>query len=239
MVLFVLGRDGKKVLGKCGDVMEFAILALQLAFSSVFLALLTATIFDFSRLRHASRFSRSPLGGFQQIQAHNPSIPVVQECLDIITEHQKLLALVKGELAKGLLPQSSVRAYYTVQRTRELAAGTCVKNFEYISDRDKLNKKWSELPTDSHLLLSTSTKRTVPEKYLAVVSGVPSVLHPGASLLAVSKQSPPNFALYWDKKPQFSFDGRTALWDSVLLLCHKIKTDYCGIMRGLHSGNSA
>nr|GEX01036.1 ribonuclease H2 subunit B [Tanacetum cinerariifolium] len=35
---------------------EFAFLALQLAFSSVFLALLTETALDFSRLRHASRF---------------------------------------------------------------------------------------------------------------------------------------------------------------------------------------
>nr|GEU34911.1 hypothetical protein [Tanacetum cinerariifolium] len=35
---------------------EFAFLALQLAFSLVFLALLTVTAFDFSRLRHASRF---------------------------------------------------------------------------------------------------------------------------------------------------------------------------------------
>ncbi|PWA49077.1 Cytochrome B561-related protein [Artemisia annua] len=217
--------------------------------------------------------SRPLLGGFQQIPTQNPSIPVVQECIDIITEHQKLLALVKGELAKGLLPHSSVRADYTVQRIRELAAGTCVKNFEYISNRDKLNKKWSELPTDSHLLLylfcaflehpkwmlhvdPTShtgvqssknplflgllpPKERFPEKYLAVVSGVPSVLHPGACLLAVSKQSPPVFALYWDKKPQFSFEGRTALWDSVLLLCHKIKTDYGGIVRGMHLGSSA
>nr|GEW37008.1 integrase, catalytic region, zinc finger, CCHC-type, peptidase aspartic, catalytic [Tanacetum cinerariifolium] len=35
---------------------EFAFLALQLAFSLVFLALLTVTTFDFFRLRHASRF---------------------------------------------------------------------------------------------------------------------------------------------------------------------------------------
>nr|GEW33811.1 hypothetical protein [Tanacetum cinerariifolium] len=35
---------------------EFAFLALQLAFSLVFLALLTVTAFDFSQLRHASRF---------------------------------------------------------------------------------------------------------------------------------------------------------------------------------------
>nr|GFA98654.1 hypothetical protein [Tanacetum cinerariifolium] len=35
---------------------EFAFLALQLAFSSVFPALLTETALDYSRLRHASRF---------------------------------------------------------------------------------------------------------------------------------------------------------------------------------------
>lgn len=118
----------------------------------------------------------------------------------------------------------------------ELAAGTCVKKYEYITT----NKKQSEVPTDSHLLLylfcaflehpkwmlhvdPTShagvqssknplflgvlpPKERFPEKYLAVVSGVPSVLHPGACLLAVGKQSPPIFALYWDKKPQFSFE---------------------------------
>lgn len=48
-------------------------------------------------------------------------------------------------------------------------------------------------------------KERFPEKYIAVISGVPSVLHPGACILSVGKQSPPVFALYWDKKPQFSF----------------------------------
>ncbi|KAJ9540449.1 hypothetical protein OSB04_026955 [Centaurea solstitialis] len=217
--------------------------------------------------------SKLPLGGFQQVPTQNPSIPVIQECIDAITEHQKLLALVKGEWAKGLLPQSSIRGDYTVGRIRELAVGTCVKNFEYITNRDKLNKKWNEVPTDSHLLAylfcaflehpkwmlhvdptshagAQSSKNPLflgvlppkerfPEKYLGVIYGVPSVLHPGACLLAVGKQSPPIFALYWDKKPQFSFEGRTALWDSVLLLCHKIKTDYGGIVRGMHLGSSA
>ena len=46
-------------------------------------------------------------------------------------------------------------------------------------------------------------KERFPEKYLAVVSGVPSVLHPGACLLAVTCGSS---VLYWDKKPQFSFE---------------------------------
>lgn len=50
-------------------------------------------------------------------------------------------------------------------------------------------------------------KERFPEKYLAVVSGVPSVLHPGACILAVGKQSPPIFALYWDKKAQFSLQA--------------------------------
>lgn len=52
----------------------------------------------------------------QQIQ--NTSIPVIQDCIDAISEHQKLLALMKGEWAKGLLPQTSIRADYTVQRIR-------------------------------------------------------------------------------------------------------------------------
>lgn len=47
-------------------------------------------------------------------------------------------------------------------------------------------------------------KERFPEKYIAVLSGVPSVLHPGACILVVGRQSPPIFALYWDKKSQFS-----------------------------------
>ncbi|KAK1421613.1 hypothetical protein QVD17_24088 [Tagetes erecta] len=217
--------------------------------------------------------SRSPLGTPQQMLAQNPSIPAIQDCIDAITEHQKLLALMKGEWAKGLLPQSHIRADYTVQRIRELAAGTCVKNYDYVTNRNSSSKKWTEVPTDSHLLLYLfcaflehpkwmlhvdptchagvqssknplflgllPPKERFPEKYLAVISGVPSVLHPGACLLAVGKQIPPIFVLYWDKKPQFSFEGRTALWDSILLLCYKINRDYGGIVRGMHLGSSA
>lgn len=42
----------------------------------------------------------------------------MQDCVIAITEHQRLQALVRGEWVKGLLPQSSVRADYTVQRIR-------------------------------------------------------------------------------------------------------------------------
>lgn len=221
--------------------------------------------------------SKLPLANLQQSPQQNPLIPIMQECVDAITEHQRLHALVKGEWVKGLLPQSSVRADYTVQRIRELAEGTCLKNYEYLGSGevyDKKNKKWTlELPTDSHLLLylfcaflehpkwmlhvdptsyagAQSSKNPLfvgvlppkerfPDKYVAVTSGVPSALHPGASILIVGRQSPPIFALYWDKKPQFSLQGRTALWDSILLLCHRIKVGYGGIVRGMHLGSSA
>lgn len=33
--------------------------------------------------------------------------------------------------------------------------------------------------------------------------------------------------------------GRTALWDSILLLCYRIKVAYGGIVRGMHLGSSA
>ncbi|KAG1339120.1 transmembrane protein [Cocos nucifera] len=220
--------------------------------------------------------SQAPLAGAQQPQP-NPLLPVIQACVDAITEHQRLNTLMKGELIKGLLPQSSVRADYTVQRVQELAEGTCLKNYDYMGNGhgyDKADKKWAgELPTDSHMLLylfcaflehpkwmlhvdptsysgAQSSKNPLflgvlppkerfPEKYVAVISGVPAVIHPGACILAVGKQSPPIFALYWDKKLQFSLQGRTALWDAILLLCHKIKQGYGGVVRGVHLGSSA
>ncbi|XP_050369829.1 uncharacterized protein LOC126787953 [Argentina anserina] len=216
----------------------------------------------------------------QAYSQHSPQqnlVPIMQECVDVITEHQRLHALMKGELIKGLLPQASIRAEYTVQRIRELAEGTCLKNYEYLGSGevyDKKNKKWTvELPTDSHLLLylfcaflehpkwmlhgdSIShggarssknplflgvlpQKESIPEKYIAVVSGVPSVLHSGGCVLVVGRKSPPVFALYLDKKSQFSLQGMTALWDSILLLCHNIKAGYGGIVRGMHLSSSA
>lgn len=213
----------------------------------------------------------------QQSPQQNAYLHIMQECVDSITEHQRLLALMKGELIKGLLPQSSVPAEYAVQRIKELAEGTCLKNYEYVQCEDasdKVKSKWIlELPSDSHLLLylfcafleypnwmlrvdpsaysgAQSSKNPLflgilppkerfPEKYVAVVSFVPSILHPGACMLVVGKQNPPIFALYWDKKLQFCLQGRTALWDSILLLSYKIKTAYGGFVRGIHLGSSA
>ncbi|MCE3050383.1 hypothetical protein HAX54_047083 [Datura stramonium] len=224
-----------------------------------------------------SCMSNSTSGGLQPSSPQNSLIPILQECIDAITEHQRLHSLMKGEWGKGLLPQSGVRAEYTVQRIRELAEGTCLRNYDYLGSvegYEKGNKKWNpELPTDSHLLLYLfcaflehpkwmlhvdptayagiqssknplflgvlPPKERFPEKYVAVVSGAPSVLHPGACILAVGKQSPPVFALYWDKVPQFSLQGRTALWDSILLLCYKIKIGYGGLVRGMHLSSSA
>lgn len=59
-----------------------------------------------------------PQASLQQSPQQNPMVPVMQECVDAISEHQKLQALMKGEWVKGLLPQSSIRADYTVQRIR-------------------------------------------------------------------------------------------------------------------------
>ncbi|KAL2328645.1 hypothetical protein Fmac_022072 [Flemingia macrophylla] len=232
-----------------------------------------------STLVQAIDSSKSKLfvSNMQQSPQQASLVPIMQDCVDAITEHQRLQALVKGEWVKGLLPQSSVRADYTVQRIRELAEGTCLKNYEYLGSGevyDKKNKKWTlELPSDSHLLLYLfcaflehpkwmlhvdamsyagaqsgknplflgvlPPKERFPEKYIAVLSAVPSVLHPGACILAVGKQGPPIFTLYWDKKLQFSLQGRTALWDSILLLCHKIKVGYGGVIRGMHLAASA
>uniref|UniRef100_A0A7N0UTH4 Transmembrane protein 209 n=1 Tax=Kalanchoe fedtschenkoi TaxID=63787 RepID=A0A7N0UTH4_KALFE len=177
----------------------------------------------------------------QQYTQQNPLTPLMQECVDAITEHQRLHALLKGEWVKGLLPLSSVREDYVVQRIRELAEGTCLKNYDYMGNvdaYDKVSKKWMvENPTDSHLLIylffaflehpkwmlhidPTSysggqsskhplflgvlpPKERFPEKYIGVLSSPPTTIHPGACVLVVGRQSPPIFALYWDKKLQF------------------------------------
>lgn len=62
--------------------------------------------------------AKLPQASIQQSTQQNPLVPVMQECVNAISEHQKLQALMKGEWVKGLLPQSSVRADYTVQRIR-------------------------------------------------------------------------------------------------------------------------
>ncbi|KAK8920998.1 hypothetical protein KSP39_PZI020797 [Platanthera zijinensis] len=214
--------------------------------------------------------------GLMSISSQQPQqialLPLIQQCLDSIIEHQRLKTLMKGEIIKGLLPQSTVPANFTFQRVRELAEGTCLKNFDYIGSGDGFDKAGKKLtadvPSDSHLLLylfcsflehpkwmlhvdptsysgSQSNRNPLflgvlppkdkfPEKYVAVISGVPYIMHPGASVLSIGKQRPPIFCLYWDKKLQFSLQGRTALWDAILLLCHRIKVGYCGIVRGVH-----
>lgn len=73
--------------------------------------------------------ARPPLGHFQQSPQQAGLIPILQECIDTITEHQRLRSLMKGEWVKGLLPQSSVRADYTVQRIRGNFFSPCFFNF--------------------------------------------------------------------------------------------------------------
>jgi hypothetical protein len=59
-----------------------------------------------------------PLSSLQQSPQQNPMISIMQECVDAITKHQRLLALMRGEWARGLLPHSNAREDYMVQRIR-------------------------------------------------------------------------------------------------------------------------
>lgn len=192
--------------------------------------------------------------------------PLIQECLNAVTEHQRLWALMKGEWVKGLLPMSSMRPDLTVQRIRVLAEGTCVKKFDFTGSGGD-GKVILDLASDPHLLLYLfcallehpqwmlhvdpflhSSMQTgnnplfltmmpgverFSEKHVAILSSAPTTLPAGACILAMGKQTPPVFALYWEKKLQFSLQGRTALWDAILLLCHRIKVAHGGVIRGI------
>lgn len=71
-------------------------------------------------------------------------------------------------------------------------------------------------------------KERFPEKYVAVISGVPSTLHPGALVLAVDKLCPPTFALYWDKKVQFTLQVNDECFICIKCFCHTIFMYGCG-----------
>jgi hypothetical protein len=49
------------------------------------------------------------------------------------------------------------------------------------------------------------------EKHVAILSSAPTALPAGACILAMGKQTPPVFALYWEKKLQFSMQVRVVL----------------------------
>ncbi len=49
------------------------------------------------------------------------------------------------------------------------------------------------------------------EKHIAILSSAPTTLPAGACILAMGKQTPPVFALYWEKKLQFSLQVRVVL----------------------------
>lgn len=70
---------------------------------------------------------------------------------------------------------------------------------------------------NSLFVASLPHKERYPEKYIAIISGAPSILQAGATVLAVSKTSPPIFALYWDKKLQFSFQVWSRICSRLIL----------------------
>jgi hypothetical protein len=49
------------------------------------------------------------------------------------------------------------------------------------------------------------------ERHVAILSSAPTALPAGACILAMGKQTPPVFALYWEKKLQFSLQVRVVL----------------------------
>lgn len=61
---------------------------------------------------------QTSLFGLQCMTQEKADNPAIQECLDAVTEHQRLRALMKGDWGKGLLPLSSMRADYSVHRVR-------------------------------------------------------------------------------------------------------------------------
>jgi hypothetical protein len=73
---------------------------------------------EYSNVCLSSVAPQPTLFGLQSPGPERVVNPLIQECLNAVTEHQRLWALMKGEWVKGLLPMSSMRPDLTVQRIR-------------------------------------------------------------------------------------------------------------------------
>ena len=76
----------------------------------------------------------------------------------------------------------------------------------------------SSMPTGTNPLFLNSLpgNERYSEKHVAVLAVAPGTIPGGACILAVGKQVPPIFALYWDRKLQFSLQVRNLI--SIYLL---------------------
>ncbi|CAM8898104.1 unnamed protein product [Rhodiola kirilowii] len=189
-----------------------------------------------------SSMPKMPFASPQQNTQQNPLAPLMQECVDAIIEHQRLHALLKGEWVKGLLPQSSVREDYVVQRIRELAEGTCLKNYDYLRNgdaHDKVSKKWMvENPTDSTpaylsllCFLRTSKVDVTHRPDLLLWRTIESMY------ISRWEAKSPDICTLLDKKLQFCLQN--IIMGFHIASMPRVEVGYGGVMRGMHLGSSA
>ncbi|KAF3455035.1 hypothetical protein FNV43_RR05483 [Rhamnella rubrinervis] len=208
----------------------------------------TVTLDKDGLLHHYELLSSKLLMLSHQYPQQNPMFPLMQEVVNVISEHQRPRALIKGEWVKGLLPQSSVRVDYTVKRIQELAKGTCLKNYEYLGSGEshpgacvlivgKQNPQF--LPCTGIRSCSFPFRVGIRDRLMVgfdhgLFWGLGLCL--GSRLITSFGVVDLQLALGWDLSEGL---GRTTLWDSILLLCQRIKVAYGGIVRGMHLGSSA
>ena len=93
----------------------------------------------------------APTSKPQQHEQQRERERLLKSALEAVVTHLRLMALLRGELPKGLL--AAVPPGYMSKRILELAEGTCVANFSYASGGEWAGEPWSrELPDDSQLL---------------------------------------------------------------------------------------
>eukprot|EP00897_Mesotaenium_endlicherianum_P010300 jgi/Mesen1/9299/ME000060S08731 len=105
----------------------------------------------------------------------------------------------------------------------------------HVADPQQLLPYPSAVPVGRNPLFVGTLPDRSPEHAVAVLACAPpgASLAPGSCALSASAETPPRLALYWDRKPQICLQGRTALWDALVLLCHRIRVAHAGVVRGV------
>ncbi|CAI5964539.1 unnamed protein product [Closterium sp. NIES-65] len=126
----------------------------------------------------------------QQLEAQKEA---ARNLLAAIADYEHLRDVLRGHWAKGLLPRGSMPLEYSTQRIKALAAGSCLRCFQWSAGGSFLTRDTTRTPTTSSspaaAIPSSTTASATPTHHSLHSSFPPEALSPAPSSPAPSSPS--------------------------------------------------
>ncbi|CAI5464955.1 unnamed protein product [Closterium sp. Yama58-4] len=120
----------------------------------------------------------------QQLEAQKEA---ARNLLAAIADYEHLRDVLRGHWAKGLLPRGSMPLEYSTQRIKALAAGSCLRCFQWSAGGSFLTRDSTRIPTTT----APSPASAIPLSSTAAASAFPSEAPSSSLTSSVLPQSPP------------------------------------------------